>query len=223
MEIQSKTEHDFKTIAEQLRKPHGNFAMEVGKKMNEGNLLMNKYAIEELKVKTSDNILEIGMGNGFFVKDILSYDQTIKYTGCDFSEIMVKEACSYNEQYIKNGQAQFQVANAEQLPYDHELFDTVFTVNTIYFWDNVKIVLSEIRRVLKEKGVLIISIRQKTIMDNFPFTKFGFNTFSKTDLVDILNQNGFYVDSITEKEEDDLEFFGENLKNEFLIVKATKV
>ena len=78
---------DFEAIASQLRKPHGDQGAEVGKMMNKGNRLMNLAAIEQLNVEPKDNILEIGMGNGIFVRDILEKDSSILYTGCDFSEI----------------------------------------------------------------------------------------------------------------------------------------
>ncbi|MEP6948903.1 MAG: methyltransferase domain-containing protein [Ginsengibacter sp.] len=216
------TEESFKSIAEQLRKPHGTIGKDVGIKMNEGNLLMNKDTISELGAQANDNILEIGMGNGFFVKYILSVDETIKYTGCDFSEVMVDEAAIYNEQYIKNKQAQFHVADACNLPFNNEHFDKIFTINTVYFWDDVEKVLSEIKRVLKKKGLFIISIRPESIMNNFPFTKFGFNKFSGTGLAELLAENGLIVNSIIEKEEADIDLFGEKTKNGFLIVKAKK-
>lgn len=57
-------------------------------------------------------------------------------------------------------------------------------------------------------------------MDNFPITKYGFNTFSKNDITKILEANGFDIIEIIEKEEDDLYFFGEKLKNEFMIIKT---
>ena len=217
------SEENFKSIAGQLRKPEGTLGKEIGGRMNEGNLLMNKEVIDELDVTTNDNILEIGMGNGFFVKYILSKDQTVQYTGCDYSEIMVNEAGILNERFIKNKQARFQASNAMQLPFDGEYFDKVFTINTVYFWDDVKKVLSEIARVLKKNGLFIVAIRPKSVMDNLPVTKYGFNTFSKTDLEDLLAKNGFIVNSIIDKEDVDLEFNNEKIKNSVLIVKANKL
>ena len=57
-------EEKLKTIAAQLRQPSGEYAIEVGKKMNEGNHDINLYTIKALNLKPGDNILEIGMGNG---------------------------------------------------------------------------------------------------------------------------------------------------------------
>ncbi|MGA9638761.1 class I SAM-dependent methyltransferase [Flavobacterium sp.] len=216
-------EEEIKLIASQLRKPKGEYAKKVGVTMNEGNLLMNKKTIALLDAQPNETILEIGMGNGLFVKDILSIDSTICYIGCDFSDVMVQESISNNQIYVANSQAQFIEANINKLPQKPSTVDKLFTVNTLYFWDDVSLGFSEIKRVLKDKGQLILSIRPKSVMDDFPITKYGFTTFSKLDAVEILTQNGFEINEIVEEEEEELDFFGGKLKNGFLVFKATKL
>lgn len=215
-------EQNFKFIAEQLRMPHGAFGKEIGEMMNQGNKLMNLATIEQLEVDSHDNILEIGMGNGYFVKDILQNDATILYTGCDYSGEMVNEAFNHNIDFIKKGQARFNRANASKLPYSGEYFNKVFTVNTIYFWDKVEEVLSEIKRVLKNKGVLILALRPRSVMENLPVTKYGFTTFSKGDCRDLLLKNGFDITSVIEGEDADIDLNGVKYKNALMIVKAIK-
>ncbi|MEO7310153.1 MAG: class I SAM-dependent methyltransferase [Chitinophagaceae bacterium] len=215
-------EETLKAIAGQLRQPKGEYAIQVGEKMNEGNLHINLYTIEALRLATNNNILEIGMGNGFFVKDIFINDNTITYTGCDFSEIMVDQACKLNDQFIKNEQVNFLVANAEKLPFDQEIFDKVFSVNTIYFWDNPVLVLLEIHRVLKPDGQITISIRPKSVMEHYPFVKFGFAMFTKDDLIKLLIGNNFKVIDILEKVEPEQEINGEKMTVETLLISAVK-
>jgi ubiquinone/menaquinone biosynthesis C-methylase UbiE len=216
------TEEDLKSIAEQLRKPNGIMAKDSGEKMNDGNRMMNTETIKELVLEKNDQILEIGMGNGFFVKKILENDKTISYTGCDFSKEMVAEAKRMNAQFIEKRQAFFNHGDAHDLPYKTGIFDTVLTVNTIYFWKDAHKVLSEIRRVLCENGKLVISLRPKSVMEDFPITKFGFQTFSRNDMEKLLSQNGFSIEKIIERTEPDLEFFGEKLKNKFMIIRCCK-
>jgi ubiquinone/menaquinone biosynthesis C-methylase UbiE len=215
------TTENLKSFAEQLRRPHGILGVQVGEKMNEGNRLMNLETINQLEAKSDDHILEIGMGNGFFVRNIVK-DKAIKYSGCDFSEAMVSESIMRNRQLVKNGVAQFILANANSLPYASERFEKVLTVNTIYFWDNIKIILSEVKRVLKNNGILIISLRPQSIMDNLPITKHGFLTFSKAAIIELLTENGFKIIDVIEKEDDDHIFAGKRFKNGFFIVKASK-
>jgi ubiquinone/menaquinone biosynthesis C-methylase UbiE len=215
-------EETLKAIAGQLRQPTGEYAIQVGEKMNEGNLHINLNTFEALNVVAGDHILEIGMGNGFFVKNILSTDNTIKYTGCDFSEIMVDEACKKNEIFIATGQAQFHLADAKDLPFEKDIFDKVFSINTIYFWENPQSVLAEIWRVLKPKGQVTISLRPKSVMEHYPFVKYGFKMFTKEDLKELMSKNNFTVVDTIEKEEPEIELNGELTKTATLLIRAEK-
>lgn len=215
-------EKTFIEIAKQLRQPSGEYAVQVGEKMNEGNHHINLNTIDALHPLAGDHILEIGMGNGFFVKNILSVDPSITYTGCDFSDIMVAEAIRLNQTYVKDGQAQFVYADANDLPFANESFDKVFSINTLYFWDDTQKVLAEIRRVLKPLGQILLAIRPKSNMEHYPFVKYGFNTFSKEDLSHLLTTNHFSVVEVIEKEEPEVEINGELTKTATLLIKAVK-
>lgn len=207
---------DVKVIAEQLRKPVGDLGKQVGAKMNEGNLYINQYTIAALQIKSHQNILEIGMGNGFFVKDILSAAPSVKYTGCDFSETMVAEARSLNTRFIQKRRAEFIVAASDELPLFDALFDTVFTVNTLYFWHHPQKELAEIYRVLKPGGKVFIAIRPASVMQALPFVQYGFRLYEKQDVEALLLCNGFGRIHIIEKPEP-------LAKMETLIVRAEKI
>ena len=66
-----------KKVAIQLRKPEGEFGLKIGKKMNESNAYMNLFTIKNLPIKTNDKILELGMGNGFFVNEIFKINNQV--------------------------------------------------------------------------------------------------------------------------------------------------
>ena len=72
-------EEILKNIATQLRQPRGEFAVQVGERMNKGNLHINLFTLDALNLNGEENILEIGMGNGFFVKNLLNKYPKIKY------------------------------------------------------------------------------------------------------------------------------------------------
>ena len=213
----------FQLIAEQLRKPTGEMGMQVAEKMNVGNQLINEWTIEKLNPSPNDRILEIGMGNGGFVNGILSVDPSIIYYGCDISELMIEEASRLNKRLIDKKQAQFILTTSDHLPFEGSSFNKVFTVNTIYFWDDPSKELSEIHRVLENNGKLVISVRPKSIMLTYPFTQYGFKVFSKDDLVKLLSVNHFRIIEAMEKTEPDQEVNGNIIKVESLIVSAEKV
>jgi ubiquinone/menaquinone biosynthesis C-methylase UbiE len=215
-------ENTVKLIAQQLRRPEGDIGIQVGQQMNTGNKWMNVQTIDHLNILPGDNILEIGMGNGIFVDSILKSDKTIHYSGCDYSGIMVEEAGRINNVYVENGQAKFHLANAEKLPFEDDLFDKVFAVNVFYFWENPSIELAEIKRVLKPGGSLTVTVRPKHIMANIPYTNYGFNMYTKDELIKVFNENNYKVAEVLELDEPDMELEGKIIKLQMLIISAFK-
>ncbi|MCR6640336.1 MAG: class I SAM-dependent methyltransferase [Sporocytophaga sp.] len=215
-------EEQIKALAGQLRRPENEDGVKTGVHMNEGNKIMNLEAIKALSPCAHDKILEIGMGNGFFVKNIVSAHPTIVYTGCDFSETMINEAEKFNAEYIKSGRVQFHLASADKLPLDSNSYNKLFTVNTIYFWEDPKHTLNEFKRVLTSDGELTIVIRPKHIMEDIPVTKYGFNLYSKDELIDLLSENNFDVLEANEIEEPSREVMGKMIKFGSVVVRSKK-
>jgi ubiquinone/menaquinone biosynthesis C-methylase UbiE len=215
-------EETLKGIAAQLRKPVGDWAIKVGEMMNAGNALVNTRAIEQLAPSDGDNILELGMGNGYFAKQILDVHPAIKYTGCDYSEQMVQEAGKQNTSYVMEGRATFYCNDGATLTFDDAEFDKILTVNTIYFWDDREAVLSEITRVLKPGGALVIGIRPQDTMKEYPMTKYGFAMYSAASLQDFLTTHGYMIAGVREEAEPQQEIGGKMVDVASLIVHAVK-
>ncbi len=209
-------------MAAQLRQPKGDEGIKTGEWMSDGNKTIILDTLSTLNAETNDRILEIGMGNGHFVSEIVSIDPSISYSGCDFSELMVEESRKNNQEWIANQQAEFVHTNGISLPFDEHTFTKLFTVNTIYFWEDQWLVLAEFKRVLKTEGLLVIGLRPKRLMENIPFTRFGFNLFSKEDVADLLTENGFEVLSVAENTEPAFELNGKQIIMENLVITAKK-
>jgi ubiquinone/menaquinone biosynthesis C-methylase UbiE len=205
-------EASYRQLAAQLRQPTGEAGILTGEWMNRGNVHINIDTIKILDAKAGDQILEIGMGNGFFVHHIVEKDSSIQYTGADFSDVMIKEAERINAPWINNRQVRFVLSDVTTLPFNDNSFNKVFTINTIYFWEDAIKVLKEIKRVLQPKGRLIITLRPKWQMKNYPFTKYGFTMYSKEEVERLLNENGFTVLHANEIQEPDYELNGKNGK-----------
>ena len=194
-------DQELKEIARQLRKPEGDFGIEIGIAMNKSNLLMNRFVIETMDLAENDNILEIGMGNGCFVKDIVAAGNKIQYTGADFSQLMVNECMKLNSNLIEKMRASFVLADASNLPFKDNSFNKIFTVNTIYFWDDPKAILKELRRVLTPDGYLYIVYRSKASMSKFPFTQYGFQLRNTDEVNEMIVKNDFKIIENLQKEE----------------------
>ena len=133
---------------------------------------------------------------------------------------MVEEAKRINAEWIEKERAEFMLGDVSSLPFRDKTFTKIFTVNTIYFWKDNAAVMKEFRRILKPGGILIIAIRPKRQMKNYPFTKYGFTMYSNSELKEMLIANGFGIRKAQENYEPDYEYNGSQIKMENLIVEA---
>jgi len=182
---------NIKELARQLRQPTGQLGKQVGLKMNKGNreICLNTYI--QLQPKKGDKVLEIGMGNGLFIPNLLAIADKLQYTGIDLSTTMVEEARLNNRSLIDNKRIEILEGRIESLPFIKETFDCITTTNTIYFWANPTKDASELWRVLKLDGKLVIGYRSKKYMEDKAITKHGFQTYSTIELESILYNAGF--------------------------------
>ena len=192
---------DWQFVAAQLRQPKGEFATEIGQRMNISNQQINQFTFDELQLQAELEILEIGMGNGHFVKELFNRCPDINYTGIDYSKEMVDESRAINSDFCDQNKAQFLHCNIDELPFSEPIYDRIFTINTLYFWPDPNVTLSNIKRLLKPDAYLTIAIRPKHIMEHHPFTAFGFTLYSREDACRLLEKNGFNIVSVTEKKE----------------------
>jgi ubiquinone/menaquinone biosynthesis C-methylase UbiE len=212
---------DLRELASQLRKPEGNLGIQVAEMMNKGNLVLNQWAIETLQLKEGDAVLEIGMGNGFFVHDILSVHPYITYKGIDYSELMIQEAIILNRDFVKNGRAAFFEGSSSALPFPDHSFSKIMAVNTIYFWEDHKKELSEMKRVLAPGGKIVFGLRNKKTMEHMPFTEYGFTKYNTIEVLRLLESHQLKIIDITEKKEPAYLFNGSMIEMENIIVSCT--
>ena len=182
---------DFKAVAAQLSKPEGEAGIKTAEHMNKSNADMTRHAVDLLDCGDNDQVLEIGPGNGRFAAYVLSKGANIAYTGVDISETMVTTAREFNKEHVAMGRITFQHVNGSHFPFPDRTFDKVFTVNTLYFWEDPAIQLAEIKRVLKPLGVFCLAIASKAFMEQLPFTAYGFTLYTPEDAQKLLAANGF--------------------------------
>lgn len=191
---------DLKILAQNLANPQGEKGIQIGEMMNETNIGMTLESIKTLLIEDDEQILEIGHGNAAHVKSLLSLAQNIKYTGIDISETMHLEAKRLNEAF-KN-QAEFVLYEGTKLPFEDKTFDKIFTVNTVYFWENPVEYLNEIYRVLKKNGTFVLTFGQRDFMETLPFTQFDFTLYNSDEMEETVSKSFFKRMKISEKEEE---------------------
>lgn len=152
-----------------------------------------QFLWEDLKplsqyVQEGDRVLDLGCGNGRLFK--LFENKNIEYFGIDVSEKMIEIA---KKNYP---QGKFLVADVLNLPFPQNYFNEVFAIALLHHIPSESLrlqSLSEIKRVLKPEGLLIISVwnawKAKNKSNLLKVIKYGFLKIigkSKLDFKDVL-------------------------------------
>jgi ubiquinone/menaquinone biosynthesis C-methylase UbiE len=96
-------------------------------------------------------ILDIACGPGNSTERLLRDGS--KVFGCDIDPLMIDEARKQAEK--KNLSVEYTVSSAEKLPYEDNYFDAI-NVGTAFHWFVNEKAMSEIKRVLKNNGMLFV-------------------------------------------------------------------
>ncbi|AOR23467.1 MerR family transcriptional regulator [Clostridium taeniosporum] len=116
----------------------------------------DKWCFEKMNLFKGSKILELGCGVGkLWVKNKGFIDKNSEIILSDFSPNMLKSA----KNNLKNIDFKFQYKkiNAENIPYDDEIFDVVIAGHMLYFVADIDKALSEIKRVLKPNGIFYVT------------------------------------------------------------------
>ncbi|RNA62744.1 class I SAM-dependent methyltransferase [Chryseobacterium nematophagum] len=194
------TTEELKLLAQNLANPQGEKGKEIGEIMNATNIGMTLESIQALLIEDEEHILEIGHGNAGHVENILNKAQGIQYTGIDISTTMHNEAKRLNKEF--ENKADFVLYEGKKFPFENQKFDKIFTVNTVYFWEEPVIFLNEIYRVLKDNGTFVLTFGQRNFMETLPFTKYNFTLYNTDEMEEIVSKSHFKRMKVSEKEEE---------------------
>jgi len=111
--------------------------------------------IGRLVEPVAGEILDIGCADGTFTKIVADRSGCRKITGIDILEGSVNHAA---KKFAKDKRFKFLVADAHELPFKNNQFEAVFCLEALEHIINPQKVLSEIKRVLKPRGYLIILV-----------------------------------------------------------------
>lgn len=209
-------------LANQLRCPEGKAGKDLGYLMSTTNKGMIKASINELKLKPQNRVLEIGHASCVHLKDILKQKKGLRYFGLEISQTMVNEANQNNRGYVNDRKALFQEYDGYKIPYVHNFFDRIMTVNTIYFWENPKEFLIELHRVLKPKGLCVITFANADFMKKLPFVNDVFQLYDVEKMKKLGMQTLFEPASFYKKREQVKSKSGEMVNRSFTVAVLKK-
>ncbi|MGB3758122.1 MAG: class I SAM-dependent methyltransferase [Rivularia sp. (in: cyanobacteria)] len=182
-----------KFIASQLRQPSGWFGKQViSRVLNRDNAAMNKLALRMLNLKSADErVLELGFGGGYLLKNILKKPGVKTVAGIDISPEMVDFCRKRFASDIKRGKLQLQCSDTVNKASFDSNFTKICTVNTIYFWSDVKQTLTQLHQILEEKGSLVICFNCKEFLKQTTLPKHGFQLYDIEEVKHLMKTVGF--------------------------------
>ena len=101
-------------------------------------------------------VLDVGCGGGNALKMLSRRAKNGKLYGIDYSETSVEVAAKENKEDVASGKMEIFHGSVSELPFPDDMFDTVTTVESYYFWPDLPHDFAEVRRVLKLGGTFVI-------------------------------------------------------------------
>mgnify|MGYP003300919469 FL=1 len=176
------------------RKPVGELGDKLLDRMNESHESLAQWGVSHLDITNDDVILDIGCGGGVNVERFLKMTENKVY-GLDYSEIAVEKSKKLNQDAIDEGRCEVIQGSVSELPFEDNTFDIVTGFETVYFWPDFVNDCKEVRRVLKDDGIMFIcneaipdeeDERQKELIDLLDM-----KIFSEDEFDEYLREAGF--------------------------------
>lgn len=159
------------------------------------SLLMYGEVIKTINTRPFKSILDVGCGPGAMLERILNHHGEVQASGIDFSERMIEKA-----EELLAGKAELVTGDADSLPWDDDSFDVVVCNASFHHYPEPQKVLSEMKRVLRTKGRLIVADPWWSVIYRFlinlylktPINMEGdFRIYSEKEIKEMFSECGF--------------------------------
>jgi ubiquinone/menaquinone biosynthesis C-methylase UbiE len=141
----------------QFRKPTGWMARFVALGMNRGHEKVWRWGLEHVVIQPDDVILDVGCGGGGAIRILARSAARGKVYGVDYSADVLRTAHRVNRTLVERGHVELKHGSIPDLPFPDGMFDLVTAFETTIFWPNLVDDLRQVRRVLKQDGILLIA------------------------------------------------------------------
>lgn len=124
--------------------------------MNSRHSKVTDWGLAQTSIDKHYTILDLGCGGGRTVSKLAATAEQGRVYGIDYSEASVAASRRTNARWIAMGRVEIRHGSVSQLPFPNDMFDLVTAVETHFWWPNLPADMSEIFRIVKKGGKLII-------------------------------------------------------------------
>jgi len=182
-------------IAHQFARPSGRLGQWViAPWLNRIGRGLNRLARDLLAPKPGEALLEIGFGGGVLLERLADM-RPGRLVGVDPSA----EIVARGRKRLK-GRAEIAEAEATSLPFEDDSFDGLVSVSVLHFWPDLGPPLSEMARVLRRAGRLVLVFECEDSLRRWPGHCHGFQLWSAADVIEAAASAGFALDARVEEQ-----------------------
>ena len=140
----------------QCQKPKGWWGRLTLRRMNASHSKLTDWGLAQIGIERNYMILDVGCGGGRTVRKLAAIATEGKVYGVDYSEESVAATKKINARAIEAGRVEVRHGSVSQLPFSDGMFDLVTAVETHFWWPNLAADMSEVFRVVKPGGKLVV-------------------------------------------------------------------
>ena len=179
-----------KTLFTNCAHPQGRTGRLMLKFMNWCHAPLTNWGLGLVGIQDGWTMLDIGCGGGATLKRLIKRSKNARVYGIDISEESVAKARELNAELLDK-QGFVTQGSAVNMPYDHNKFDLVTAVETVYFGPNLPSCLQEVRRVLKPGGRFAIMVEVVDEGSKWTSVVGGMTAYTPEQLTQFLEDAGF--------------------------------
>lgn len=123
-----------------------------------------KFILYKLNVKDNSKVLEIGPGPGWITIVMAQDNPTLKITGVEISEDMIRVANkNIDNEGVKDRIVFLRGDATDMFQFEDNSFDVIITHDSLHHWDNPIGVFNEIARVIRPNGIFCVGDGRRDI------------------------------------------------------------